>query len=59
VADGLYVSEKVLEICRENRWKYIIRYKEGCASSIEKEYQAILEKQEYINRVTLYSGILV
>lgn len=56
VADGLYVSEKVLEICRENKWNYIIRYKEGCASSIEKEYQAIPEKQksgkaEYINGV--------
>lgn len=56
VADGLYVSEKVLEICRENRWNYIIRYKEGCASSIEREYQAIPEKQksekaEYINGV--------
>ena len=56
VADGLYVSEKVLKICRENKWNYIIRYKEGCASSIEKEYQAIPEKQksgkaEYINGV--------
>lgn len=56
VADGLYVSEKVLKICRENKWNYIIRYKEGCASSIEKEYQAIPAKQksgkaEYINGV--------
>ena len=56
MADGLYVSEKVLKICRENKWNYIIRYKEGCASSIEKEYQAIPEKQksgkaEYINGV--------
>lgn len=56
VADGLYISEKVLNICRNNRWEYIIRYKEGCASSIEKEYQAIPEKNkkgkaEYINGV--------
>ena len=56
VADGLYVSEKVLKICKANKWDYIIRYKEGCASSIEKEYQAIPEKQkagkaEYINGV--------
>ena len=56
VADGLYVSEKVLKICKDNKWDYIIRYKEGCASSIEKEYQAIPEKQkagkaEYINGV--------
>lgn len=56
VADGLYVSEKVLKICKDNKWDYIIRYKEGCASTIEKEYQAIPEKQkagkaEYINGV--------
>lgn len=56
VADGLYVSEKVLQLCSDNRWDYIIRYKEGSAPSIEKEYQAIPEKNkagkaEYINEV--------
>ena len=56
VADGLYVNHTVIEICKEKNWKYIIRYKEGCASSIEKEYQAIPEKQisgkaEYVNGV--------
>lgn len=56
VADGLYVSEKVLQLCSDNRWDYIIRYKEGSAPSIEKEYQAIPEKNkagkaEYINGV--------
>lgn len=56
VADGLYVSEKVIQICEGNNWKYIIRYKEGCAPSIEEEYQAIPEKDregsaEYINGV--------
>lgn len=56
VADSLYVSERVLKICRANGWDYIIRYKEGCAPSIEKEYQAIPEKHktgkaEYVNGV--------
>lgn len=56
VADGLYVSENVLKICKANNWDYIIRYKEGCAASIEEEYQAIPEKHqrgkaEYINGV--------
>ena len=46
----------MLKICKANNWDYIIRYKEGCASSIEKEYQAIPEKHqigkaEYINGV--------
>ena len=56
VADGLYVSEKVMKICEANQWDYIIRYKEGCAPSIEKEYESIPEKNEtgkaeYVNGV--------
>ena len=56
VADGLYISGKVLQICEDNNWEYIIRYKEGCAPSIEEEYQAIPEKEregnaEYVNGV--------
>ena len=35
-ADGLYVTKNVLQICKEYHWDYIIRYKEGCASSIAK-----------------------
>ena len=56
VADGLYVSEKVLQTCEGNNWEYIIRYKEGCAPTIEEEYEAIPEKEregnaEYVNGV--------
>ena len=56
VADGLYVSEKVMKICEEYGWDYIIRYKEGCAPSVEEEYKAIPEKNEagkaeYINGI--------
>lgn len=56
VADSLYVSEKVLEICKKYNWEYIIRYKEGSAPTIEKEYEAIPEKNrsgkaEYVNEV--------
>ena len=55
--DGLYVATPIIEICEKNDWSYIIRYKEGKASSIEKEYQAIPEKNytadgcEYVNQV--------
>lgn len=45
LADGLYVSQTVLEICENNGWDYIIRYKEGCASSIAKEYRSLPEKE--------------
>ena len=56
-ADGLYVTKTVLQICKEYHWDYIIRYKEGCASSIAKEYHALPEKEivgtdiEYQNRI--------
>lgn len=56
-ADGLYVTQRVLQICKEYGWDYIIRYKEGCAASIEQEYRAIPEKEkagreiEYQNQI--------
>ena len=56
-ADGLYVTKNVLQICQEYHWDYIIRYKEGCASSIAKEYRALAEKEiistdiEYQNKI--------
>ena len=45
-----------MDLCESYRWKFIIRYKEGCAKSIEEEYRAIPEKEregsvEYVNGV--------
>ena len=45
-ADGLYVTQRVLQICKEYQWDYIIRYKEGGASSIAKEYRALPEVEK-------------
>lgn len=59
-ADGLYVSRTVLQICKEYNWDYIIRYKEGSASSIAEEYRALPEKEtvgtdiEYQNQISYY-----
>ena len=56
-ADGLYVSQKVIQICMDNGWDYIIRYKEGCAPAIAREYEALPEKEkagseiEYQNQI--------
>lgn len=44
-ADSLYVSQTVLQICKEYHWDYIIRYKEGSAPSIAEEYRALPEKE--------------
>lgn len=61
VADGLYVDKKVLGLCKTYGWDYIIRYKEGCAKSIEEEYRAIPEKgkagkAEYVNGIIYQEG---
>lgn len=45
-----------MKCCKKNGWDYIIRYKEGCALSIEDEYRNIPAKAhvtnvEYINKV--------
>ena len=45
-ADGLYVTQRVLQICKEYQWDYIIRYKEGRASSIATEYRALPEVEK-------------
>ena len=57
IADGLYVSQKVLDICKKYGWDYIIRYKEGSAPSIAEEYRMLPEKEkvdegiEYQNQI--------
>lgn len=56
LADSLYASEPVMNICEDNGWDYIIRYKEGSIPSISEEYEMIPEKNrvgnaEYINEI--------
>lgn len=59
-ADGLYVTKKVLQICKDYHWDYIIRYKEGSASSIAEEYRVLPEKEtvgtdiEYQNKIMFH-----
>jgi len=36
--DSLYAGAPVFDICRENNWKYIIRFKEGKIKSIAEEF---------------------
>ena len=37
LADSLYASEPVMEICEANKWDYIIRFKDGSIPSIAEE----------------------
>lgn len=45
LADSLYVSEPMMDICGDNSWNFIIRYKTGSISSITEEYENIPEKE--------------
>lgn len=56
MADSLYASETVMNLCRDNSWEFIIRYKTGSIPSIQEEYENIKEKEstghsEYINEI--------
>ncbi len=56
LADSLYASEPVMDICRENKWDFIIRYKTGSIPGITEEYERIPEKgrtdgAEYVNDI--------
>lgn len=58
--DSLYASKSVMDLCKENKWNYIIRFKDGSIPYIAKEYEAIPEKNqvgnaEYINEID-YEG---
>jgi len=60
LADSLYASEPVMEICRNNGWKFIIRYKAGSIPGIAEEYERIPEKgtsghAEFVNDID-YNG---
>lgn len=45
LADSLYASEPVMDICRDNEWEFLIRYRTGSIPSITEEYEKIPEKE--------------
>lgn len=54
----MYVSQKVIQTCIDNGWNYIIRYKEGSASSIAKEYQSLPEKEKIGSEIEYQNQIM-
>ena len=56
--DGLYVCQKVIQTCIDYGWDYIIRYKEGSAPSIAKEYQALPEKEKIGSEIAYQNQIM-
>lgn len=48
--DALYATKTVLDICKENNWKYIIRFKEGAIPTIYDEFSQIVKKDNESNK---------
>jgi len=40
--DALYACKPVMDICKENGWKYIIRFKEGSIPSLYQEFETVV-----------------
>ena len=41
LGDSLYACEPVFEICKRNKWAYMIRYKDGSIPTLAKDYEGI------------------
>ena len=41
--DALYASKPVMDICKEYKWKYIIRFKEGAIPTLYREFETIVK----------------
>jgi len=41
LADSLYANGPVMDICKSNRWAYIIRFKSGSIKTLNKEFEDI------------------
>jgi hypothetical protein len=46
VGDGLYPNNTVFEICKKNKWEYIITLKDGNLSSVWEEAESLIPLQE-------------
>lgn len=45
MGDSLYASEKVFQICDNNQWKYLIRFKDGRIPSVAAEFHLLKERE--------------
>lgn len=46
IADSLYCSGPVMDICKEYSWQYLLRFKSGSIPTIAEEFQAIAKMGE-------------
>lgn len=43
--DALYANKSIIDICKQNDWKYIIRFKKGSIPSLYEEFETVVEKE--------------
>ena len=41
--DALYACKPVMDICKDNHWKYIVRFKEGAIPTLYHEFETIVK----------------
>lgn len=59
LADSLYANGPVMDICKANRWEYIIRFKSGSIKTLGKEFEAIrgIDKTVIIDKNKNYTYV--
>lgn len=45
LADSLYACEPVFKVCDDNRWQYLMRFKEGRIKSVADEFRTIADME--------------
>jgi hypothetical protein len=53
LGDSLYACEPVFQICKENKWEYLIRYKDGSIPTVAEEYHSIVNMGESNEKIEL------
>ena len=48
--DALYANKSIMDICKGNGWKYIIRFKEGAIPSLYREFETIVKTDNESNK---------
>jgi hypothetical protein len=58
LADSLYACKTVFEICQNNKWEFLVRYKEGSIPTLMEEYEEIKamgeSEEEVVGIETIY-----
>lgn len=50
-ADALYAKKTIIDICKANGWKYIIRFKEGTIPTLYEEFKMIVKTENESKKV--------